>query len=355
MAVFFARGAANSIDLTEPGCCQAHSPSLTTFRESIRFLSASVFPHAALLCGLRESEKTVKRKLRRPSPAMVVACLALFVASAGTSIAASHYLITSTKQIKPSVLKQLKGARGPAGPSATPAAALPGQKGDTGATGATGPAGPKGDTGANGIDGTVGPIGLQGPKGDTGLTGPTGAKGDTGATGAPGATGAQGPQGSKGDTGAAGATGSPGAKGDTGATGSPGATGATGPDFVSWSSVVTSGVAGDCNHAPGGADDGCFYPPVITGGSFTARHVYCAIGQSWSGSATFEINTGNPGNNSPPQSIGTCVANTMFGDGSLHDTANLTTTALAAGDILMIHPTYISTQAGYPVTVTVGP
>jgi len=42
---------------------------------------------------------------------MVVACLALFVASTGTSIAASHYLITSTKQIKPSVLKSLKGRR----------------------------------------------------------------------------------------------------------------------------------------------------------------------------------------------------------------------------------------------------
>jgi len=344
MAVFFVRGAANSIDLTEPGCCQAHSPSLTTFRESIRFLSASVFPHAALLCGLRESEKTVKRKLRRPSPAMVVACLALFVASAGTSIAASHYLITSTKQIKPSVLKQLKGARGPAGPSATPAAALPGQKGDTGATGATGPAGPKGDTGANGIDGTVGPIGLQGPKGDTGLTGPTGAKGDTGA---------QGPQGLKGDTGAAGATGSPGAEGDTGATGSPGATGATGPDFVSWSSVVTSGVAGDCNHAPGGADDGCFYPPVITGGSFTARHVYCAIGQAQSLYATFEIIQNRA--DGSLLSIGTCVTNQYFASGSYYGTANLTTTALSAGDVLLIHPTYNSGQAGYPVTVTVGP
>jgi hypothetical protein len=249
----------------------------------------------------------MKTKPRRLSPAMVVACLALFVASAGTSIAASHYLITSTKQIKPSVLKQLKGARGPAGRSASPAAALPGQKGATGATGAQGAQGLKGDTGA------TGPAGPQGPKGDAGLEG------------------LQGTQGPKGDA------------------------GATGPDFVSWSGMVTSGVHGDCTHTPGGADDGCNYPPVITGGSFIARHVYCAIGQSWGGSATFEINTGNPGNNSPPQSIGTCVANTMFGDGSLHGTANLTTTALAAGDILMIHPTYINTQAGFPVTVTVGP
>jgi hypothetical protein len=111
----------------------------------------------------------MKLKFRRPSPAMVVACLTLFVASTGTSIAASHYLITSTKQIKPSVLKQLKGARGP--------------RGATGATGSQGAQGLKGDTG------------LQGSKGDTGTTGPQGLKGDTGASGATGETGPQGPSG----------------------------------------------------------------------------------------------------------------------------------------------------------------
>jgi len=62
--------------------------------------------------------------LRKPSPAIVIACLALFVASTGTSIAASHYLITSTKQIKPSVIKKLHGAKG--------------AKGATGAAGAAG-------------------------------------------------------------------------------------------------------------------------------------------------------------------------------------------------------------------------
>ncbi len=54
----------------------------------------------------------MSKLLKRPSPALVVACLALFVASTGTSIAARHYLITSTKQIKPSVLVKLKGAKG---------------------------------------------------------------------------------------------------------------------------------------------------------------------------------------------------------------------------------------------------
>ena len=78
---------------------------------------------------------------------MVVACLALFVASTGTSIAASHYLITSTKQIKPSVIKALKGAKGPRGQSVI---------------GSIGPQGPKGATGATGA---AGAIGAQGPGG----------------------------------------------------------------------------------------------------------------------------------------------------------------------------------------------
>ena len=45
----------------------------------------------------------------------LVAWLALFVAMGGTSLAASHYVINSTKQINPKVIKKLKGNRGPRG------------------------------------------------------------------------------------------------------------------------------------------------------------------------------------------------------------------------------------------------
>lgn len=52
-------------------------------------------------------------RVRRPSAAMVVAGLALVLASSGTTLAASRYLVTSTSQIKPSVLHSLaKSARG---------------------------------------------------------------------------------------------------------------------------------------------------------------------------------------------------------------------------------------------------
>lgn len=63
----------------------------------------------------------------------LVAWLALFVALGGTSLAASHYVINSTKQINPKVIKKLKGSKGPRG-----------------AAGLAGPAGPQGAAGTPG-------------------------------------------------------------------------------------------------------------------------------------------------------------------------------------------------------------
>jgi hypothetical protein len=79
--------------------------------------------------------------------ANVTATLALFFAMSGGALAASHYLITSTKQIKPSVLSALKGKAGPAGAA--------GAKGAQGAQGPQGPAGANG-TGTPGLEGKAG-------------------------------------------------------------------------------------------------------------------------------------------------------------------------------------------------------
>jgi hypothetical protein len=79
----------------------------------------------------------------------IVATMALvFAMGGGAAYAASHYLITNTKQIKPSVLKQLKGNAGPAGAN--------GANGGAGAVGPQGAQGPPGNPGSNGTNGTNG-------------------------------------------------------------------------------------------------------------------------------------------------------------------------------------------------------
>jgi hypothetical protein len=112
------------------------------------------------------------RKRIHVSPATAIATLALVFAMSGGAYAAKHYLITSTKQISPKVLKSLKGANG-----------------KTGAPGLAGPAGPGGAKGANGTNGANGEKGAAGTNGGVGPVGPTGPTGPTGATGLQGATG----------------------------------------------------------------------------------------------------------------------------------------------------------------------
>jgi hypothetical protein len=80
---------------------------------------------------------------RHISYANVVATLALVFAMSGGALAAKHYLVNSTKQINPKVLKKLTG-----------------QSGRNGATGATGPSGLAGSPGK---EGPAGREGAQGP------------------------------------------------------------------------------------------------------------------------------------------------------------------------------------------------
>ncbi|MFI4985162.1 MAG: hypothetical protein ACHQAV_04140 [Solirubrobacterales bacterium] len=75
----------------------------------------------------------------------MIALLALFFALGGSALATSHYLITSTSQIKPSVLKKLKGSAGLAGPA--------GAQGPAGGTGVQGPAGAQGPAGPSNLSG----------------------------------------------------------------------------------------------------------------------------------------------------------------------------------------------------------
>ena len=73
---------------------------------------------------------------RRLNYANVTATLALFFAMSGGALAAKHYLINSTKQINPKVLRALKGNAGSAGKEGAPGA--PGKEGAPGAPGAPG-------------------------------------------------------------------------------------------------------------------------------------------------------------------------------------------------------------------------
>ncbi len=106
------------------------------------------------------------RKRLHLTPGTVIATFALVFALTGGAYAAKRYLITSTSQISPKVLKSLQGKTGPAGKSGMNGAN--GANGAAGAKGETGPAGPKGDPGSQGPQG---PQGTQGPEGKQGTTG----------------------------------------------------------------------------------------------------------------------------------------------------------------------------------------
>jgi hypothetical protein len=121
-----------------------------------------------------------------PSPAMVVACIAVVLAMTGSAFAA-RALITGADIKDGSVTRadlsrrtvsSLKGKRGATGAR--------GFVGARGPQGDTGPQGPQGPAGPAGPAGPIGPVGDTGEKGDTGRTGPVGPRGDPGSPGTPG-------------------------------------------------------------------------------------------------------------------------------------------------------------------------
>ena len=76
--------------------------------------------------------------------ANVVATFALVLAMSGGALAATHYLINSTKQINPKVLRQLRGHTGRAGLQGPPGVGSQGVEGPAGQRGARGEPGPQG-------------------------------------------------------------------------------------------------------------------------------------------------------------------------------------------------------------------
>jgi hypothetical protein len=109
---------------------------------------------------------------RRPSPAMVVAVIALSVGLGGTGYAASTLVVSSHPRAAASSVRENRDEAGPRG-----------ARGPRGFSGKRGPSGASGAAGVAGVAGPAGPAGAQGAKGDPGTTGPAGVPGPTGPSG----------------------------------------------------------------------------------------------------------------------------------------------------------------------------
>jgi hypothetical protein len=109
----------------------------------------------------------------RPSPAMVVALIALFVTLGGVGYAA---VTLPRNSVGAAQLK--KGAVTPPKVAKKTIALFRGQRGPRGAAG---------DRGPQGAQGPQGPVGAQGPSGAAGPAGPSGSAGPAGPTGPAGA------------------------------------------------------------------------------------------------------------------------------------------------------------------------
>jgi hypothetical protein len=110
----------------------------------------------------------------RPSPALLLALAALFVALGGTAAAA---LSVTGSSIKNGTVTGRDVKDRSLGTRELTKRAVGSLRGQAGAPGPQGPAGPRGATGAAGPTGPAGPPGPQGEQGVQGATGPPGSDG----------------------------------------------------------------------------------------------------------------------------------------------------------------------------------
>jgi hypothetical protein len=118
------------------------------------------FEEYTLLDRYARGTSPVRRHL---SYANVAATLALILSMSGGALAASRYLINSTKQINPVVLKALRGNTGPSGAR--------GAKGQAGVQGIPGEPGGRGPRGERGVRGERGEPGEPSPAAEGGAVG----------------------------------------------------------------------------------------------------------------------------------------------------------------------------------------
>jgi hypothetical protein len=163
-----------------------------------------------------------------PTPSIVIASAALFLALGGSALAARGLIEAS--DIAPGAVtsKAIRsGAVEPRALSASTRALLEG--GGQGATGAKGDTGLNGTSGTNGANGPNGANGAEGAKGTNGTDGANGLNGAEGAKGTSGSNGANGANGPNGANGVDGTNGTDGLKGTDGINGTNGTNGTIAP------------------------------------------------------------------------------------------------------------------------------
>lgn len=124
---------------------------------------------------IQAAGKVLASRAMKPSPSMVVAMFAVFIALGGTGYAASQYVVDSSGDVKKNTIRSShirdgsvgvadlsKSARNLASGGTTGSRGEEGPKGDRGATGPAGATGPQGPSGVASVASVAGPVALMG-------------------------------------------------------------------------------------------------------------------------------------------------------------------------------------------------